>query len=1340
LGKTNGYKLGTKDGLCTKQYVPYAVAYDNSREENITNYFIIMSFKDSLNSKRNFDIIRNALITTTSYNSHNFTHPSKKRGIDKELKFSSSSDVKMGETCDDLDEFNYDYNSVPDYTYFEETSGYETIVSPTIYKRLVLNFNINAVVKFYERKMVEYSNLIKDDDKVPLTKEPENVITKGTFARKLLQWFEENEVTNKGQLELLNLMQNAFGTAINLPVKIKPQLPAQKDDESSINSIDILNKTTVLSTIHEYDGSITRFFAFHQCLNDCTVFIGDNHRSFECTICKSLRFRPCVRMNCENKGKSNCEHLLRNDGVPYKQFYYRPIILLLEDLVRTKWFVKALKYKRKNFGKYYEEDTSISENGIVGEQSLSAMKDQFEFWKSKDPKRANHESVNILLSEFYDGAQLFKRRTKDFNCLITGILNLPPTYRGKEGISNFITAVYEGKHKFAEQVIFSDMYVEELRTLLQGIEFQFNGKDYFIQARLVLHIMDTKAAEGVFKLQNCGNSTQGCPSCQLIKGVHDGSKCIYPGHRYLLPLNHYLRPIGQSNKCCPAGFYSENKWFSMEEFPAGRDKVSSVFDAFDSNKKRQQSDFCLPCDGDIERKQKLSEMYSTKDSESRLEWFHTGDFNLEAMKTSLKTILHYRHYDFREYEPYKRYPYKNHMEDAMRAEELNAESDKKTKRSSKGVNGIKGMWPFANYSIADISKHSGPPAIHAITGCVRMLLDIIVGEYILKDPKSKKGIPLSELDATGLDLNSDNVDVAASDDEYSDDDKSSDDDDDVVPSNKKTDVIPSRTSTIYKPEYRPLKPHHSANTGDIRRITCWLQCVLLPKGMSDDSWNIKLNSIGSLKMNQKLKVISCYWDLILFACPSIDSSYKQFFRLVAADLTQMQTLKFSLKDVLHLQNCINETISVWEGALPAKTLHYKVHQLVDLVPILENFGALSNSWEFIGERMIGMVKNLKLHNNTGGGSFGNTVMRKQVRREMRKMRYFFSQSVNLTNRNAPNGKHMQFIDGELIFNDFPFKLHPDSKLKSAKLNCFEINHLVELLLFEIKRRFTLNEDTCLSESVLYKLIKTHRKPGRLFHEILMEAAGFINDSTVKVGEIEGKEIEGKETFSDLEVKVAKTLLHGTTLFHHNACIYGLEFCSRGCDNRQKQAAGVAGYGVQHGKNAFDIRRGKDVIPWDAKVSYSSWCMFRGRIEDRIKFGQLNGFFEISIGDPAIDGLLVASVTSRKYEKVEHVFFVDEYRSLDPHQVFVSVQDICPTLIGVCPFQYDPGLTTKADKHEPKRFKAEHLKAISLDPNKFNNEKSFISNNKQRVSKYAMIVLHPEKLSGQPKYRPYTAFY
>ena len=201
------------------------------------------------------------------------------------------------------------------------------------------------------------------------------------------------------------------------------------------------------------------------------MFVGDNHRSLECPACQSPRFRACVRINCENKGKSICEHLLRNDGVPNKQLYYRPIRLLIMDLVRTEWFVKALNYKRKDFRQYYKKDNSISENGIIADTNLQEMKDRFESWKKEDSKRLDYTMVNILLSEFYDGVQMFKRRTKDFNCLVTGILNLPPTYLGKEGISNFITAVYEGKHKFAEQVLFSDLYVEELQSLLHGIEF-----------------------------------------------------------------------------------------------------------------------------------------------------------------------------------------------------------------------------------------------------------------------------------------------------------------------------------------------------------------------------------------------------------------------------------------------------------------------------------------------------------------------------------------------------------------------------------------------------------------------------------------------------------------------------------------------------------------------------------------------------------------------------------------------------------------------------------------------------------------------------------------------------
>lgn len=52
--------------------------------------------------------------------------------------------------------------------------------------------------------------------------------------------------------------------------------------------------------------------------------------------------------------------------------------------------------------------------------------------------------INLLLMDFYDGAQLFKDRT---TCYFwggfTSIINLAPTYRGKVGISAILSAEYE---------------------------------------------------------------------------------------------------------------------------------------------------------------------------------------------------------------------------------------------------------------------------------------------------------------------------------------------------------------------------------------------------------------------------------------------------------------------------------------------------------------------------------------------------------------------------------------------------------------------------------------------------------------------------------------------------------------------------------------------------------------------------------------------------------------------------------------------------------------------------------------------------------------------------------
>ena len=56
----------------------------------------------------------------------------------------------------------------------------------------------------------------------------------------------------------------------------------------------------------------------------------------------------------------------------------------------------------------------------------------------------------LIVFGVYDGGQLFKSKTSNFWGLMTQILNLPPTYRGKLGVGMFLSAIYAGKHSVSE--------------------------------------------------------------------------------------------------------------------------------------------------------------------------------------------------------------------------------------------------------------------------------------------------------------------------------------------------------------------------------------------------------------------------------------------------------------------------------------------------------------------------------------------------------------------------------------------------------------------------------------------------------------------------------------------------------------------------------------------------------------------------------------------------------------------------------------------------------------------------------------------------------------------------
>ena len=125
----------------------------------------------------------------------------------------------------------------------------------------------------------------------------------------------------------------------------------------------------------------------------------------------------------------------------------------------------------------------------------------------------------------------------------------------------------------------------------------------------------------------------------------------------------------------------------------------------------------------------------------------------------------------------------------------------------------------------------------------------------------------------------------------------------------------------------------------------------------------------------------------------------------------------------------------------------------------------------------------------------------------------------------------------------------------------------------------------------------------------------------------------------------------------------------------------------------------------------------------LRYGKLNAFFEICIGDRSIDGMLVASITSHKVRLNSGlVDIVDRLESLDPSIIFVALQDIYPTRIAIVAI------------------------AANGKPNKINNtvtkeDKKFVNLRSlhMEMSYSYMLKMDADKMSRFPISRPWTLY-
>ncbi len=151
-------------------------------------------------------------------------------------------------------------------------------------------------------------------------------------------------ISKVAENEILNCLYTFLGDMVNLPIQLTDNFQSnlaivnskrsshiQIKDNHVKDVEDFEYENAAKSNLDEYCRDTARYIEVDQCTNDYFVYAGDENISLmRCPICSEFRYRPCTRSKCPDKKKvaSECEHLLVNDGIPFKQLFYRFLIPL----------------------------------------------------------------------------------------------------------------------------------------------------------------------------------------------------------------------------------------------------------------------------------------------------------------------------------------------------------------------------------------------------------------------------------------------------------------------------------------------------------------------------------------------------------------------------------------------------------------------------------------------------------------------------------------------------------------------------------------------------------------------------------------------------------------------------------------------------------------------------------------------------------------------------------------------------------------------------------------------------------------------------------------------------
>jgi len=997
-----------------------------------------------------------------------------------------------------------------------------------------LNFNTSQN-HVYERP-AEYQsfdiiNYAKNDyeKKLSTQKNDNNIVLSDDCPYKM------NEVVEKFQYYIAS--ENLYDkTVVNLFGLLSNVLP-------KINwPISIVNNNIVLK-LDEYSIEDYRTLHFDICPSFCMTYVGDYSELFKCPKCGGNRYRPCHR--CHNAAE--CKH--RFARVPIRRIWYRPLIVLVNYLLETEYFLTAINYNCDSDSKYYRSDIRTGSNY---KKHNAEMHQKFE-----NKNDSSLIMVNLLISEFYDGIQLFKTKVQNFWPLMISILNLPLSMRIQSGIGTFLMSLYTGKlNTPTERFVLEECFVEELKQFYEGVLVEKNGKKYFVQIRLISTILDTKGFEETMHVQGTG-SYAGCFLCNIGRGFKLGENSKHVpilGHRVALELEHVMRSVGQSENCCPKGYYDINVNKSNSINLKNKDSDSELDIDEDNEYDSDENDNHLICkDVGIFNFNKLKTIddYKTKlqclnltnnqfnDLKNYMQgksknnewvWYH-GYSNRRFNYDNFVEYLWFPHCDYRDQKSYQRKTTDQYYNDNQQFLEI-----RKKKKSVKHYNGVKGVWHLNRLPYAKIETDICWDPFHTIFN---------VAKNIIKNWKDERSdqynIPYLKKNKLHHYL-------------Y-DKDKAKD-----------HSAKNNKMNSKQKSSNAPWLIDESTQTW----IETLVHEILIPSNLSND---FQFHSVrmfkqtGDLRSTGYMQVITVLMKLILTIVSqnqksefSMPKHYKLFYLMLSEDINIV------MSPVFHTEEEVNDIIKkllelccLSEGLFPPSENRLVQHQLYCLSFYIKICGSIKNFWAASGERTLKSIKDCVVK---GGTSFDLSAIKKFSRKENSILSHEYSSEGNFFNN---SNKFFSYQNKILKVDYFYTEVFDLNKLEECIVFNDSMESFIYVLILHIKKN-TNDFNDAMKKSILYRFF---------FH--------YVNNYFSKGDSIpqciESIAKDKNHIFYHFANALYKYLNVNQIKRYDNAMIYGTEFPSTKLLIKKIPF-----------KNRIENDYTNDYLndEWNSKFSYSSW--------------------------------------------------------------------------------------------------------------------------------------------------------